>query len=124
MTAAGQTASSGGADAKFSYAECNEDLAVYGLLKHTHMPEMSATIRALAGSEKGLVFTPHLVPMTRGILATIYCRGSVDTATATSDGRPPSGLAASTMPFDSMPISLAGLRFATITMLRPTSCSG
>jgi N-acetyl-gamma-glutamyl-phosphate reductase len=77
----------GGADAKFSYAECNEDLSVYGLLKHTHMPEMSATIKELAGSEKGLVFTPHLVPMTRGILATIYCRGSADTQTCLKAAR-------------------------------------
>lgn len=77
----------GGADSKFSYAECNEDLAVYGLLKHTHMPEMSATIAALAGSEKGLVFTPHLVPMTRGILATIYCRGAADTQTCLKAAR-------------------------------------
>src|SRR5262245_29565527 len=42
-------------------------------------------------------------------------------STATSDGNPPSGLAASTMPLDSMPINLAGLRFATMTIVRPTS---
>lgn len=65
----------GGGDSKFGYAECNEDLCAYGLLKHTHMPEISSTIKAIAGSESGLVFTPHLIPMTRGILATIYCRG-------------------------------------------------
>jgi N-acetyl-gamma-glutamyl-phosphate reductase len=65
----------GGDDAKFSYAECNEDVAAYGLLQHTHMPEMVSTVQALAGSGAGLVFTPHLIPMTRGILSTIYCRG-------------------------------------------------
>jgi N-acetyl-gamma-glutamyl-phosphate reductase len=73
----------GGGDSKFSYAECNEDLAVFGLLKHVHMPEISNTIKTLAGRETtqelGLVFTPHLVPMTRGIMTTIYCRGSVGT---------------------------------------------
>jgi N-acetyl-gamma-glutamyl-phosphate reductase len=77
----------GGADGKYGYAECNEDLAVYGLLKHTHMPEISSTIKQLAGSEQGLVFTPHLVPMTRGILATIYCKGSADTRTCLSAAR-------------------------------------
>jgi N-acetyl-gamma-glutamyl-phosphate reductase len=77
----------GGGDSKFGYAECNEDLAVYGLLKHVHMPEMSATIKELAGSEQGLVFTPHLVPMTRGIMATIYARGSADTATCLKAAR-------------------------------------
>jgi N-acetyl-gamma-glutamyl-phosphate reductase len=70
----------GGGESNFGYAEVNEDLSAYGLLKHTHMPEMSATISKLAGAKaEGLVFTPHLCPMTRGILATIYCRGSATT---------------------------------------------
>jgi N-acetyl-gamma-glutamyl-phosphate reductase len=77
----------GGADAKFSYAECNEDVAVFGLLKHVHLPEMSNTIKALAGRESGLVFTPHLIPMTRGIMTTIYCKGSVDTTACLSAAR-------------------------------------
>lgn len=77
----------GGGDSKFGFAECNEDVGVYGLLKHVHMPEMSATIRELAGSERGLVFTPHLIPMTRGIFATIYCKGSADTQTCLSTAR-------------------------------------
>ena len=70
----------GGADSRFGYAESNENLFAYGLLKHTHMPEMAATIERLSGgSASGLVFTPHLVPMTRGVLATIYCRGRATT---------------------------------------------
>lgn len=64
----------------FGYAESNENLIPYGLLQHTHMPEMTTTIEQLGGgSAAGLVFTPHLVPMTRGILATIYCRGRATT---------------------------------------------
>ena len=52
----------------------------YGLLKHVHMPEIARTIEKLGGaSAAGLVFTPHLVPMTRGILATIYGRGRATT---------------------------------------------
>ena len=71
----------GGGDSKFGYAESNEDLAPYGLLKHVHMPEIAKTIERLSGgSAAGLVFTPHLVPMTRGVLATIYCRGRATTA--------------------------------------------
>ena len=70
----------GGADSRFGYAESNENLVPYGLLKHTHMPEMARTIERLSGgSAAGLVFTPHLVPMTRGVLATLYCRGSATT---------------------------------------------
>ncbi len=69
----------GGADSKFGYAESNENLVPYGLLEHIHMPEMAKTIERLSGgSAAGLVFTPHLVPMTRGVLATIYCRGTRD----------------------------------------------
>ncbi len=70
----------GGADSRFCYAESNENLVPYGLLQHTHMPEMAQTIAQLSGaSTAGLVFTPHLVPMTRGILATIYCHGRATT---------------------------------------------
>ena len=71
----------GGGETKFGYAESNENLVPYGLLKHVHMPEIAETIERLSGgSAGGLVFTPHLVPMTRGILATIYCRGRATTA--------------------------------------------
>ncbi|MDE2583092.1 MAG: N-acetyl-gamma-glutamyl-phosphate reductase, partial [Rhodospirillales bacterium] len=70
----------GGADSRFGYAESNENLLPYGLLRHVHMPEIAKTIERLSGgSAAGLVFTPHLVPMTRGILATIYCRGGATT---------------------------------------------
>jgi N-acetyl-gamma-glutamylphosphate reductase len=49
-------------------------------LKHVHMPELAKTIETLSGgSATGLVFTPHLAPMTRGVLVTIYCRGSATT---------------------------------------------
>lgn len=64
----------------FSYAASNENFVPYGLLNHVHMPEMAKTIERLSGAgAAGLVFTPHLAPMTRGILATIYCRGDVTT---------------------------------------------
>jgi len=70
----------GGADTRFGYAESNENLVPYGLLKHVHMPEIAETIERLSGgSAAGLVFTPHLVPMTRGVLVTIYCRGRATT---------------------------------------------
>ncbi len=70
----------GGADNKFGYAESNENLQPYSLLEHVHMPEMAKTIERLSGGNAaGLVFAPHLVPMTRGVLVTIYCRGSATT---------------------------------------------
>ncbi|MCB4804690.1 N-acetyl-gamma-glutamyl-phosphate reductase [Methylobacterium brachiatum] len=71
----------GGADSRFGYAETNENLVPYGLLEHVHMPEIAETIERLSGgSAAGLVFTPHLVPMTRGILVTIYGRGQATTS--------------------------------------------
>jgi N-acetyl-gamma-glutamyl-phosphate reductase len=80
VSGAGRGGGGGGDAGKFGYAEVNEDLAAYGLLKHTHMPEMTRTISKLSGTTaQGLVFTPHLVPMTRGILATIYARGKATT---------------------------------------------
>ncbi len=69
-----------GGDSRFGYAESNENLQPYGLLQHVHMPEMATTIARLAGgAAEGLVFTPHLVPMTRGLLVTIYGRGTTST---------------------------------------------
>jgi len=53
----------------------NEDVCAYGLQKHAHVPEMTKTLSILAGVSASLTFTPHLIPMTRGILATCYARG-------------------------------------------------
>ena len=50
------------------YAWVNENFSAYGLLTHRHTPEIEQTIGAQ------VLFTPHLAPMTRGILATCYGR--------------------------------------------------
>ena len=70
-----------GGGSTFGFAEVNEDVSAYGLLKHSHVPEMTATVSTLIGSQASLTFTPHLIPMTRGILATCYARprGTVTT---------------------------------------------
>lgn len=56
------------------YAEANEDVAAYGLAGHRHWPEIRQELASVAGPSTNirLTFTPHLVPMTRGILATCY----------------------------------------------------
>jgi len=70
----------GGGEATMGYGEVNEDLSPYSPLKHVHMPEIVKTIDRLSGAtSEGLVFTPHLVPMTRGIFATIYAKGKATT---------------------------------------------
>src|SRR6201998_4479988 len=59
----------GGADSRFGYAESNENLVPYSLLKHVHMPEIARTIERLGGgSAAGLVFTPHLGSSTRAYI--------------------------------------------------------
>lgn len=78
----------GGGDSRFGYADSNENLQPYGLLDHVHMPEIAKTIEGLSGgSAQGLVFTPHLVPMTRGILVTIYARGQATTRQCLDNAR-------------------------------------
>jgi N-acetyl-gamma-glutamyl-phosphate reductase len=56
------------------HGEVSENFAAYGVAGHRHWPEMRQGLAQLAGSEVGLLFTPHLVPMVRGILATLYAR--------------------------------------------------
>jgi N-acetyl-gamma-glutamyl-phosphate reductase len=68
-----------GGSSAFGYAETNEDVMAYGLLKHAHVPEMTSALSQLSGKPAQLTFTPHLIPMTRGILATCYARGSATT---------------------------------------------
>jgi N-acetyl-gamma-glutamyl-phosphate reductase len=58
------------------FAAANEDFSAYSLLDHRHTPEMEQAI----GAE--VLFTPHLAPMTRGILATCYARPSQAMTTA------------------------------------------
>jgi N-acetyl-gamma-glutamyl-phosphate reductase len=70
----------GGGEATLAYAEVNEDLSPYSPIKHVHMPEITSTLSQMSGtSALGLVFTPHLVPMTRGIFVTCYGRGKATT---------------------------------------------
>ena len=67
-----------GGGATFGFADVNEDVAAYGLVKHAHTMEMNATLAALGVGETARVaFTPHLIPMTRGILATCYVDADV-----------------------------------------------
>lgn len=67
-----------GGGSTFGFAEVNEDVAAYGLLKHAHVPEMNSALTEIAGGGKpvSITFTPHLIPMTRGILSTIYLKGT------------------------------------------------
>lgn len=67
-----------------SFASVDGNFAAYGLLNHRHTPEMEMAIGLHAGKDVQLIFTPHLAPMSRGILATCYAQpvGTVTTADA------------------------------------------
>jgi len=54
------------------FSEVNEDVSAYGVSGHRHWPEILQGLREVAGAAARLTFTPHLAPMTRGILATCY----------------------------------------------------
>ena len=57
----------------YHFPEANENLSAYKIAgTHRHTPEIEQTLTQVAGMEIALTFTPHLIPMTRGILATCY----------------------------------------------------
>jgi N-acetyl-gamma-glutamyl-phosphate reductase len=56
------------------FAEVSEGFHAYGVGHHRHMAELDQEFSRAAGREVIVSFTPHLVPMNRGILATIYVR--------------------------------------------------
>ncbi len=56
------------------YDECNESVKAYKIASHRHTPEIEEQLGYAAGKEITLSFTPHLIPMNRGILATCYAK--------------------------------------------------
>jgi N-acetyl-gamma-glutamyl-phosphate reductase len=66
--------SGGGREPKpaFHYPECNESVSAYGVGTHRHMPEIDQILTDVADADVKVVFTPHLIPMDRGILSTCY----------------------------------------------------
>ncbi len=58
------------------FNEVNEDFKAYKVNTHQHMPEIEQVLSRLLGSKVGLTFVPHLLPLSRGILETIYVRKS------------------------------------------------
>jgi len=56
------------------YPECNESISAYNVGRHRHTPEIELILSHAAGKDVQVIFTPHLVPMDRGILTTTYTR--------------------------------------------------
>ena len=55
-------------------AEAGDNFKAYGVAGHRHLPEISQGLTAMANKQVGLTFTPHLLPMIRGIHATLYAK--------------------------------------------------
>jgi N-acetyl-gamma-glutamyl-phosphate reductase len=60
------------------FGTANEDFVAYGLVNHRHTPEIEQAV----GNGAQVLFTPHLAPMTRGVLATCYARPTQSTTTS------------------------------------------
>jgi N-acetyl-gamma-glutamyl-phosphate reductase len=54
------------------YPECNESISAYNVGRHRHTPEIDQVLSRAAGTKVEVIFTPHLIPMDRGILTTTY----------------------------------------------------
>lgn len=75
MTGAGRAAKE-----EMLFSEVSEGFHPYGVGHHRHMAELDQEFSKAAGREVVVSFTPHLVPMNRGILSTIYVRSTKNTA--------------------------------------------
>lgn len=60
------------AEPDYLFCECNESVRPYGLPKHRHLSEIEQELSMAAGQAVTIQFTPHLIPVNRGILTTLY----------------------------------------------------
>ncbi len=68
----GVTGAGRGASVATLYSEVTDSFKAYGVAGHRHHPEITQNLSVTAGEDVGITFVPHLVPMQRGILSTIY----------------------------------------------------
>ena len=64
------------------FCECNESVRPYAVPKHRHLSEIEEQLSLAAGAKVVLQFTPHLIPVNRGILTTLYLAPTRSVATA------------------------------------------
>ncbi|OYY06553.1 MAG: N-acetyl-gamma-glutamyl-phosphate reductase, partial [Mehylophilales bacterium 35-46-6] len=62
------------------FAEASDTMKAYGIAGHRHHPEIHAQLTQLAGANLQFIFVPHLIPMIRGMLSTIYVKLSAKAA--------------------------------------------
>lgn len=69
-------------DLMYHFPENNENFQAYAVGKHRHQPEIEQALKDASGRAAPITFVPHLVPMTRGILANVYAKLKKKTSTA------------------------------------------
>lgn len=62
------------AELTYSFCEINESFRAYGITTHRHTPEIEQILSEISGNSIKINFTPHLIPLNRGILTTAYAR--------------------------------------------------
>ena len=62
------------ADIPLLFSECGESVKAYGIASHRHTPEIEQELSKMYGSKVQITFTPHLIPMQKGILSTCYAQ--------------------------------------------------
>ena len=67
------------AEVDILFSEASDNFKAYAVAGHRHHPEIVQSLRQAGGSDVGLTFVPHLVPMIRGVLATVYARVTRET---------------------------------------------
>jgi N-acetyl-gamma-glutamyl-phosphate reductase len=86
----GVTGAGRAARTHLTFGAVDEGVVAYGVLTHRHRPEIEQGIALATGTEPSVVFTPHLVPMQRGILSTCYAAtagdAGIDDLTAALEG--------------------------------------
>ena len=67
------------AELDYLFVECNESVRPYAVPKHRHLSEIEQELSLAAGEKTTIQFTPHLIPVNRGILTTLYLKPRVPT---------------------------------------------
>src|SRR6185436_8156492 len=75
------------AELDYLFVECNESVRPYGVPKHRHLSEIEEQLSQAAGTKVTVQFTPHLIPVNRGILTTLYLAPTEHFSDAASAGR-------------------------------------
>lgn len=76
----GTTGAGRGLTQNTHYSECNESFAPYKTAQHRHTPEIEQNLALISGHEVRVTFVPHLLPINRGIISTMYAKTQAHSA--------------------------------------------